>query len=125
MSNSCHMQYGHALRWAWGCLMRSSLILGERGREGGREAEGEERQKEREKEQSREERSKSQTKQQWLTLGKCISLFNLATIYFQSSYSIFFFLEVLVCVCVLVMGSEQKTFLALLDSQCSFLTSSC
>lgn len=33
MSNSCHMQYGHALRWAWGCLMRSSLILEERGRE--------------------------------------------------------------------------------------------
>lgn len=32
MSNSCHMQYGHALRWAWGCLMRSSLILGEGGR---------------------------------------------------------------------------------------------
>lgn len=97
-----------------------------RERQGGREAEGEERQKEREKEQSREERSKSQTKQQWLTLGKCISLFNLATIYFPVQLFYFFlFGSFGVRVCVLVMGSEQKTFLALLDSQCGFLTSSC
>lgn len=89
------------------------------GRRGGGDMRGEkeserERQKDREKEQNRErERSKSQTKQQWLTLGKCISLFNLATMYFQSSFFSFF---PSFGVCVLVMGSEQKTYIALLDS---------
>lgn len=94
MSNSCHMQYGRALRWAWGCLMRSSLIYWERE---GEQGEGGERDKtEKRKEQNRE-RSKSQTKQQqWLTLDKCIRLFNLATTYFQSS--VFKFLCVCVCV---------------------------
>lgn len=45
MSNSCHMQYGRALRWAWGCLMRSSLIYWEREGEQGERGGGEKKSK--------------------------------------------------------------------------------
>lgn len=95
MSNSCHMQYGRALRWAWGCLMRSSLIYWER--------EGEQGEGERERQDREEKRAKQREIQ---ITNKTAAVVDFGQMYqtIQSRNNIFpvqrFQVSLCVCVCV-------------------------
>lgn len=88
MSNSCHMQYGHALRWAWGCLMRSSLILEERGRE----HEGAER-----------DLNHKQNSSGWLWANLSVYLSRQQHFYFH------YFLRACICACMFIVASLDSS----------------
>lgn len=100
MSNSCHMQYGHALRWAWGCLMGRSLILGQREQGG-----------------MRDKNKKRKTKRREIQIINKTAVVDFGQLYqsIQSHHHIFQ-VQPPLSFGAFVMGSEQETFIALLDS---------